>query len=327
MSRPVRWGILSTARINGAVIPHLVASPESELVAVASRTQERADVYAREQGIPRAHGSYAALLADPDVEAIYISLPNGLHVEWSIRCLEAGKHVLCEKPFARFPEDVERAFDAAESAGRLLMEAFMWRHHPQSKQLVTLVRDGAIGELRLIRVTFSFTIADGTDVRLDPQLAGGALMDVGCYCIGGLRLFGGEPARVSAHQVVGPTGVDLRFAAALEFPGGVLAHFDCGFDLPRRQELELVGAEGTLHVATPFAIHAPGIELRRGAELEQIEVEPGDRYRLQCDNFSRAIRGLEEPLLGREDALGQARTIDALYRSAAARGESQQPAQ
>jgi predicted dehydrogenase len=327
VTEPVRWGILSTARINRAVIPHLVESPESELVAVASRTQERADAYAREWGIPRSHGSYEALLADPDVDAIYISLPNGPHVEWSIHCLEAGKHVLCEKPFARFPDDVERAFDAAERAERLLMEAFMWRHHPQSTKLVELVRGGAIGELRLIRATFSFTIDKDTDVRLDPQLGGGALMDVGCYCIGGLRLFGGEPVRVSGHQVVGPTGVDLRYAAAVEFPGRVLAHFDCAFDLPRRQELELVGADGTLYVPTPFAIHAPGIELRRAGEVERIEVESADRYRLQCDNFSRAIRGLEEPLLGREDALGQARTIDALYRSAAAGGELQQMTQ
>jgi predicted dehydrogenase len=175
----------------------------------------------------------------------------------------------------------------------------------------------------VIRSTFSFTIDNDTDVRLDPQLAGGALMDVGCYCISGARLVGGEPVRVSGHQVVGPTGVDVRFAAALELADGVLAHFDCGFDLPRRQELELVGAEGTLYVATPWAIHAPGIELRRGNGVEQIELEPGDRYRLQCDNFSRAIRGLEQPLLGRADALGQARTIDALYSSAAAGGEVQ----
>jgi predicted dehydrogenase len=325
VTEPVRWGILSTARINGASIPHLVESPESELVAVASRTQERADAYATEQGIPRAYGSYEALLADPDVEAVYISLPNGPHVEWSIRCLEAGKHVLCEKPLARYPEDAERAFDAAERAGRLLMEAFMWRHHPQSKKLVELVRDGAIGELRLIRSTFSFTIDSDGDVRLDPQLGGGALMDVGCYCISGARLFGGDPVRVSGHQVAGPTGVDVRFAAALEFPGGVLAHFDCGFDLPRRQELELVGAEGTLYVATPWAIDAPGIELRRGSKrVRQAVRVDRDRYRLQADNFSRAIRGLEKPLLGREDALGQARTIDALYRSAAAGGETQQ---
>jgi predicted dehydrogenase len=290
-------------------------SPESELVAVASRTQQRADEYAREHGIPRPHGSYDALLADPDVEAVYISVPNGPHVEWSIRALEAGKHVLCEKPFARYPDDVERAFAVAEAAERLLMEAFMWRHLPQTRQLVGLVADGAIGELRLLRASFSFTIAP-SDVRLDPELAGGALMDVGSYCVSGLRLLAGEPVHATAHQVVGPTGVDLRLAATLSFADAVLGQMDCAFDLPYQQRLEVVGSDGSLSVRTPWNGRDPGIELRRGDDLEHVAVERADPYRLQCDNFSRAIRGREAPLLGRADALGQARTIDWLYRSA-----------
>ena len=245
----------------------------------------------RRRASRRAHGSYEALLADPDVEAVYISLPNGPHVEWSIRCLEAGKHVLCEKPFARFPDDVERAFDAAESAGRLLMEAFMWRHHPQSKKLVELVSDGAIGELRLIRSTFSFTIESDTDVRLDPQLAGGALMDVGCYCISGTRTVRRRAVARECAANGRPDGVDLRFVAALEFPDGVLGHFDCAFDLPRRQELELVGAEGRSTCRTPWAIHTPGIELRRGDEVELLESSRPTGTGSSVDNFSRAIRG------------------------------------
>ena len=316
---PVRWGLLSTARINAAVIPGLKESEESELVAVASRTEERAAEYAHEWGIPRAHGSYQALLEDPDVEAVYISLPNGPHVEWSVRALEARKHVLCEKPLARHPPDVERAFDAADRAGRLLMEAFMWRHHPQTMRIAELARGGAIGELRLIRATFTFTLVDDL-ARLDPLLAGGALMDVGCYCISGSRLVAGAPLVASAHQVVGPTGVDLRLAGTLVFPGEVLAQIDCAYDLPHRQGLEIVGSEGTLRVPTPWAIDAPGMFLDRGGNTERIDVEPADRYRLQSDNFSRAVRGLEPPLLGRADALGQARTIDALYRSAEAGG-------
>ncbi|HXR11877.1 MAG TPA: Gfo/Idh/MocA family oxidoreductase, partial [Gaiellaceae bacterium] len=248
---PVRWGLLSTARINGAVIPPLQESPDTELVAVASRTQERADEYAREFGIPRAYGSYDALLADPDVEAIYISLPNGPHVEWSIRALEAGKHVLCEKPLARHPADVERAFAAADGAGLLLMEAFMWRHHPQTKRLRELVQEGAIGELRFVRASFSFTVRDERDVRLDPQLVGGALMDVGCYTVSAARLVAGEPVEVSGRQVVGPSGVDLRFAGTLLFPGEVLGQIDCGFDLPDRAEIEVAGSEGTIRVAEP----------------------------------------------------------------------------
>ena len=317
---PARWGLLSTARINAAVIPGLKESEESELVAVASRTEECAAEYAHEWGIPRAHGSYEALLEDPDVEAVYISLPNGLHVEWSVRALEVGKHVLCEKPMARHPAEVERAFDAADRADRLLMEAFMWRHHPQTARLLELVRGGAIGELRFIRGTFTFTLVDD-EARLDPALAGGSLMDVGCYCVSGSRLLAGEPETAMATQVLGETGVDLRVAGTLVFPGDVLAQLDCAYDLPSRQGLEVVGSEGTLRVPTPWGADEPGIVLQRGDDVERVAIASADRYRLQSDNFSRAIRGLEPPLLGREDALGQARTIDALYRSGEAGGE------
>ena len=320
MSEPVRWALMSTARINAAVIPGLKESPESELVAVASRTEERAAEYAREWGIPHAHGSYEALLEDPEVEVVYVSLPNGPHVEWSVRALEAGKHVLCEKPLARYPADVERAFDAAARSDRLLMEAFMWRHHPQTARLLELVRGGAIGELRLVRASFSFT-AGPDDVRLVPALAGGSLMDVGCYCVSGSRLLAGEPVSASARQVVGASGVDVRLAGTLVFPGDVLAQVDCAFDLPDRQGLEAIGSEGTLRVATPWGAHEPGIVLEHGHDREVFEIGRADRYRLQSDNFSRAVRGLEPPLLGREDALGQARAIDALYRSAEAGGE------
>jgi predicted dehydrogenase len=319
----VRWGILSTARINAAVIPPLRASLVSELIAVASRTQERADTYARQWQIPRVYGSYEALLEDPDVEAIYISLPNGPHVEWSIRCLEAGKHVLCEKPLARSPDDVDRAFDAAERSGLLLMEAFMYRHHPQTARLVELVRSGTVGELNLIRASFSFQI-EGGNVRLDPELAGGALMDIGCYCVSGSRLLAGEAESVSAHQVLASSGVDLRLTGTLVFPGGVHAQLDCAFDLPLRQSLEVFGSEGTLRVVWPWNVRVPGILVQRGDDVEHVVVAAVDTYRLQSDNFSRAIRGVEAPLLGRQDALGQARTIDSLYRSAEAGGGSVQ---
>jgi xylose dehydrogenase (NAD/NADP) len=320
----VRWGILSTARINAAVIPPLRASPDSELIAVASRTQERADTYARQWRIPRVYGSYEALLEDPDVEAIYISLPNGPHIDWSIRCLEAGKHVLCEKPLARSPGEVERAFDAADRAGLLLMEAFMYRHHPQTARLVDLVREGAVGELRQIRASFSFQIEDA-NVRLEPELEGGALMDVGCYCVSGSRLLAGEPKSVSAHQVLGASGVDLRLTGTLVFSGGVHAQLDCAFDLPLRQSLEVFGSAGSLRVTWPWNVRVPGILVQHGDEVEHVVVAAVDTYRLQSDNFSRAIRGVEQPLLGRADALGQARTIDSLYRSAEAGGEPMQP--
>jgi D-xylose 1-dehydrogenase (NADP+, D-xylono-1,5-lactone-forming) len=319
---PVRWGILSTARINRSVLPGLHESPEAELVAVASRDLARAEAYAAEHGIPRAHGSYEALLADPEVEAVYVSLPNDGHVPWSIRALEAGKHVLCEKPLARRPAEVERAFDAADRAGCLLVEAFMYRHHPQTRRFEELLREGVVGEIRHVHASFSFRLDDEANVRLRPELDGGALMDVGCYCVSGSRLaVGAEPLEASASQVVGPTGVDVRLAGTLVFPDGVLAQIDCGFDLAPRARLEVTGTEGILRVAHPWSCEEARIELRRrGAEVEWTEVENPDRYRLQTENVSRAIRGLGPPLLGRTDALAQARAIDALYRSADAGG-------
>ena len=317
---PVRWGILSTARINAALIPGLKGSPDSELIAVASRTEERAAAYAREWAIARAHGSYEALLADPEIEAIYISLPNGQHVDWSIRALKAGKHVLCEKPLARLPQDVERAFDEAERADRLLMEAFMWRHHPQSKRLRELVDGGAIGELRLVRASFSFPLGDPDDIRLDPALGGGALMDVGCYCVSGARLLAGEPDAVSAQQVTTADGVDVRLAATLRHAGGVLTTLDCALDLPNRSELQAIGSGGVLSAHDPWHCRAASFELLRGEEGETVSVNPADSYRLELENLSAAIRGEGAPLLGREDAVAQARVIEALYASADAGG-------
>jgi len=313
----VKWGILSTAHINRLVIPGAHESAKVDLVAVASRERRRAEEYAREWGIERAHGSYEALLEDGEVEAVYISLPNTLHCEWSIRAVEAGKHVLCEKPMSRHTGDVEEAFDAAERAGRILMEAFMYRHNPQTKRLLKLVDGGAIGELRLVRSSFSYSLYDPENIRLRTDVEGGSLMDVGCYCVSGSRLLAGEPEQVYGQQLVGPTGTDWVFTGTMRFPGDVFAQFDCGTSLPERDELEAIGTEGSLFLDDPWHCDRPVIELRRDDELEQIEVEPADSYRLELENLSDAIRGEAEPLLGRIDAVAQARAIEALYRSAA----------
>jgi predicted dehydrogenase len=243
-AQPVRWGIVSTAGINQRVLPEVRESPQVELLAVASRSQESADRYAAQEGIPRAHGSYEALLADEDVEAVYIPLPNSMHVEWTLKALEAGKHVLCEKPMSRRAAEVERAFDAAARVGRILSEGFMYRHHPQSRQAKELVEAGEIGELRVLRASFGFTLGRAGDVRLSADLDGGSLMDVGCYCVSGTRLFAGEPEIAIGRQVVGPSGVDVRFTGTLVFPGDLLAHFDCGFDVPGNSLLEAVGEAG-----------------------------------------------------------------------------------
>jgi D-xylose 1-dehydrogenase (NADP+, D-xylono-1,5-lactone-forming) len=312
----VKWGFLSTANINDKLLPGAQASPDVDVVAVASRDQGRAEAYGRERGIERAYGTYEELLSDPEIEAIYISLPNSMHVDWSIRALEAGKHVLCEKPLSRHPEDVVRAFDAADEAGRILMEAFMYRHNPQTQRLRELVEDGAIGRLRLVRAAFSFPLDDATNVRLNAELEGGGLMDVGCYCVSGSRLLGGEPEEVFGRQVLSPSGVDELFTGILRFPGDVIAEIDCGLVLPIRDELEAIGEEGSVFLDDPWHCRKPVLELRREDGTERIELEPTDSYRLQLENMSRAIRGQAEPLLGREDALGQARAIDALYRAA-----------
>ncbi len=316
MGSAVKWGIVSTADINRKVIPGAHASDKIDLVGVASRDQGRADAYAHEWDIPRSYGSYEALLADPEIEAVYISLPNTLHAEWSIKALDAGKHVLCEKPFTRHPEEVDAAFDAAERNGRLLSEAFMYRHNPQTAKLVELVRDGAIGELRLIRSAFSYGLYDLENIRLRTDVEGGALMDVGCYNVSGSRLLGGEPERVWGEAWYGSSGTDWVFNGTLRFPGNVLATFDCATALSERDELEAIGSEGSLFLDDPWHCVHPVIELRRNDGVERIELEPVDSYRLELENLSDAIRGEASLLLGREDALGQAKALEALHRSA-----------
>jgi predicted dehydrogenase len=312
----VRWGIISTADINRKVIPGAHASPKVDLVGVASRDQARAEDYAKTWDIPRAYGSYEALLADPEIEAVYISLPNTMHCEWSIKSVEAGKHVLCEKPMTRKTNEVEEAFAAADRAGRLLSEAFMYRHNPQTKRLTQLVNEGAIGELRVVRSVFSYSLYDEENIRLRTDVEGGALMDVGCYTVSGSRLVAGEPERVSGEAWYGPSGTDWVFSGTLRFPNDVIGLFHCGTALPEQDELEVIGSEGSLFLDDPWHCNVPVIELRRAEGVERIEIEQEDSYRLELENLSDAIRGEGELLLGREDAVAQARTLGALHESA-----------
>jgi predicted dehydrogenase len=313
----VKWGILSTARINDLFIAGARQSAAISITAVASRGRERVESYARERGIERAHPSYEALLADAEVEVLYISLPNSMHVDWTIRALEAGKHVLCEKPLSRRAAEVERAFEVAEREGRVLMEAFMYRHHPQTARLIGLIDERAIGRLRLVRGAFSFNASDAANIRLSAALDGGALMDVGCYCVSAARLIAGEPERVSAEQAIGGDGVDVVFAGTMRHPSDVMAHFDCGLALASRDELEVVGEDGSLFLDDPWHCREPVIELRRAGEpVERIEIERVDPYLVEAENMSAAIRGETTPLLGPDDAIGQARAIEALYHAA-----------
>jgi predicted dehydrogenase len=310
----VRWGVVSTARINEKVLAGAREATGVDVVAVGSRDRERGEAFAQRHGIARVHDSYEALLADPEVEAVYIPLPNSLHVPWSVTALEAGKHVLCEKPLTRRAADAEAAFAAAERAGRLLMEGFMWRYHPQTEELARRARE--IGPLRVVRAAFGFTLAaeDTANVRIQPELEGGALMDVGCYCVSGLRLLCGEPVAATA-QAVERNGVDGRFVGTLRFEGDVLGTFDCGFDVPHLGKIEVVGADGTLVAEDPWHGAHPRLTLERDGEVEEIPVAAAQPYRLELEDFSRAIREGGTPRLGREDAVGQARAIEMLYAS------------
>jgi predicted dehydrogenase len=314
----LRIGILSTARINAKLTAGARVSSRTQVVAIASRQLARAEAQAAELGVERALGSYEALLADPAVDGVYISLPNELHHEWAMRAIAAGKHVLCEKPYSRRPADVEEAFAAAEAAGVVLAEALMWRHHPQALRLAELVAGGAIGDLRLVRAAFSFVLDDPRDVRLLEELDGGGVMDVGCYCISGARMLAGDPVSVTAQQLLAPSGVDRRIVATLAHEGDVLTHFDCALDLTDRSELEAVGSEGALRVSDPWHSVRTGIDLTRGdGQSEHVAIPTANPYACELDDFAEAVAGEHPPRLGPADALGQARTIDAVLRAAA----------
>jgi predicted dehydrogenase len=308
---PVRWGLLGTGGISKRLLEGARRSSAVDVVAVGSRTPERAKAYAAGHGIPTAHGSYEALLADPRVEAVYISVPNALHHPTTMLALAAGKHVLCEKPYSSDPADVEAAFDAAESRGLTLSEAFMWRHHPQ----VALLRSAlpGLGEIQTVRATFSFVLDDDANVRLSRELDGGSLMDVGCYCISGARLVTGEEPEVAFGVAeTGAAGVDIRFTGILRFPGGIVAEFTSGFTADHRG-LEVIGKSGSVRLTDPWQSN-PATIVRNGVETRLDDADP---YQLELEDIGRAIRERRPALLGRSDALGQARTIAALRESAA----------
>jgi predicted dehydrogenase len=310
-SEKVRWGILGPGFIAGRLMRDVNRASNAAVVAVAGRNRERASEFASNFGIARVHESYEALLADPQVDAVYIATPNSLHHPQTMQALAAGKHVLCEKPYTRHPEQVAEAFDAAAAAGLVLMEAFMWRHSTQVRRFMELLPE--VGELQSIRATFSFVLTKKGDLRLDAGLEGGSLMDVGCYCVSGSRLVAGaEPALVFGRQTLAGSGVDAAFSGLLQFPSGLVAEIVCGFTSEHRS-LEAIGTKATLLMRDPWLGELGGMTL----DGREIAVVDEDRYRLELENMSAAVLGKGQPLLGRADALGQARTIDALYRSAA----------
>jgi predicted dehydrogenase len=318
----LRWGFLGTARINDKILPLLPGSG-GEAVAVASRDVARAAAYARERGIARAYGSYDELLADAAVEAVYIGLPNSLHAEWSLRALRAGKHVLCEKPLTLSGTKAEEIAAEARSRGLVACEGLMYRHHRQPEFLRELLVGGRLGELRALHTTFHTTIADGPNIRWDPEAGGGALADIGCYVTSLLlHLAGEEPVRVSATaQWTGGAkgrGVDRAFAGQLVFSSGLSAQFECSLDSPRSESLEVVGIRGILRVPKPFKMRAReelSLQTREGFETLTVE-DARDPYAAQMEDFSAAVREKRSPRVSMEESVRLARTLDRLLASA-----------
>lgn len=317
--KKLRWGLLSTARINRALLPPLLSSPRNELTAVASRDLEKAKKYASERDIPRAFGSYEAMLADPDVDVIYNPLPNSMHTEWTVKATQAGKHVLCEKPLANTVEEVDAIADAAQKAGVVVMEAFMYRHHPQTLKVKELVEGGAIGKLQLIRGSFTFKIGNEDDVRLNASLGGGSIWDVGCYPISYARfIVGTEPVEVFGWQITGPgSGVDETFVGQMRFPDNVHAQFDSGFRTPRRTHIELVGDRGNITILEPFIAKLDEEIILSDGNERRILTTPGeDLYLGEVENMADAILEGKPIRVNLADSRANVATIQALLRSA-----------
>jgi predicted dehydrogenase len=303
----IRLGLLTTARINGAILDARSGDAPFSVDAVGSRSLERARAYAARHGIGRAHGSYAELLADPELDAVYIALPAALHHEWTMRALACGKHVLVEKPYTRRPAEVDEAWDEAERRGLVLTEGYMWRHSSQTRLLRELL--GAVGEVQGMHASFYGILEVEDDVRFVPELGGGALLDLGCYCASAARLVLGEPEHVYGEATAGRGGVDVRFAGTLRF-GDTVATFGCGFTA-RSQALQVVGADGVLESRRPFWGGTGTVHLNGDAH----RVEAGDHYRAELDDFCAAIRGDGRVLVDRAEMKGQARVLEALWRS------------
>jgi xylose dehydrogenase (NAD/NADP) len=344
----LRWGVLSTANIGrAAVIPAIQRSRNGEVVAVASRDEQKCDAFAARAGIGRSYGSYEALLAADDIDAVYIPLPNSMHREWTIKAAEAGKHILCEKPLALNAAECVEMENAARRHGVTLMEAFMYRFHPQTEKVLELLREGALGEVRLIHSAFTFRVSNPANIRLQPDLGGGSLMDVGCYCVNLSRTVAGqEPIEVQATANWSASGVDAQMAGWLRFAGGqdassvqrrnaedressasgLLATFDCALTLERREYYEVAGTEASLFVPVAFL---PGtgdttLRLRRGRKDESVLTIGGvDEYRLMVEHFADCVLNGKPLRYPPSEAADNMRVIDALYRSARNGGQTE----
>ena len=291
---PLRWGVLGVSESvgRGAVLPALRASRFASLVAIAARDGGRAAAEAKRFGAQRSYGAYADLLADPEVEAVYVPLPNSLHREWTLRALSSGRHVLCEKPLASGAAEAREMAAAAVGAGRVLMEAYMSAFHPRRERVIKLARSGALGRLTSLRSVFTFTNRDETNYRWLPEMGGGAFLDLGIYCLEPLIAIAGEPLRLTAAQTTAPSGVDATFEAELEFAGGVRGEVLVSFAAPEEQSLEVVGSTARLRVERAFTAGRKDttIELRHtDGRREKLRTDGVDPYRAMVEHFAAVV--------------------------------------
>jgi xylose dehydrogenase (NAD/NADP) len=317
-SRPLSWGLLGTARINRALIEPIKSSKKSILIAVASRSQAKAEEYSKTWGIPRFFSNYEEMLSDPGIDVIYNALPNSLHAEWSIKAMQMGKHVLCEKPISTSIRDMDSIIDTSNKTGMVITEAFMYRHHPQTILIKQMIDNGKIGKLQLIRGSFCYTNTRSADPRFDPDLGGGSMWDVGCYPINYARyITGKEAVEVYCHQVVGPTGIDLLCAGQLLFSNGIIAQFECSFISPFKAYMEFTGDKGRIIVQDPYK---PGIKTKLIYEIDgkltTINIKGEKLYQGEVEDIEDAILNGTPPRISLEDSKGNIAVIEALYTSA-----------
>jgi xylose dehydrogenase (NAD/NADP) len=318
----MRWGILGPGRISRAFLTGLAGSATERAVAVGSRALNRASAVAGHFEVPRAYGSYEQLLADDDVEAVYVGTPNSVHAEWSIAAARAGKHVLCEKPLGVSRAEAETMFAAAREHGVWLMEAFMYRFHPRTRRLAEIVAAGEIGTPTLIRASFGFAVVDPANVRLSAELAGGALMDVGCYPVNAARMLAG-PVR-AATATARWQGVDVTLAGVLDHTGGALSLVSCSLVSGRHNELEVVGSDGVITVPdafTPSRDRSSTMVVTRGTDTEQQTFAPVDQYTLEAEGFAALVAARPEaaatlPQMPLVESLDNATSIDTLLATA-----------
>ena len=319
MTDKIRWGIIGTGSIARNFAKALVAANRGLKYAVGSRSQDKADAFAAEQGMEKAYGSYDALLADSAVDAVYIATPHPLHSAPAIRAAQAKKHILCEKPLGVTVPECEAMIAAAEANSVLLLEAFMYRTHPQTLRIQELVGEGRLGQLRTVRSSFCYGLGADYNVRSDKSLRGGGLYDVGCYCINFSRMIAGqEPDKIEAVWTLGETsGVDENLAAALHFPSGVIAHFDVGIRTASGTCAEILGTDGTLLVPKPWKPDTDRAVCQltpKGKPAEQIVVEHGGNpYTLEADHLAAVAAGEAEPLIPAANAIGNAAVMDEIW--------------